>query len=132
MDKLDGEPSFCCCRGTWRRRALADELVDDFGLLQRAAGARVWLGRRRPWQGLLWPAASGHGRPDGGAVEFQERLCGEGGVGACRLRVGKGQNEREWDAATRAHARAKRVLWARPAHARYVLDAMPGRARGLG
>ena len=45
------------------------------------------------------------------------------------LQVSKGQGP---DAATRAHARAKRALWARPAHARYMLDAMPGRARGLG
>ena len=95
--------------------------MDEFGLLQRAAGARVWLGRRRPWQGLLWPASSGHGRPDGGAVELQERLCGEGGVGACRLRVGKGQNERGATAVGHGdsvRARAKRALWARLDYAR--------------
>jgi hypothetical protein len=45
------------------------------------------------------------------------------------LQVSKGQGH---DAAARARARAKRALWARPAHARQVLDAMPERARGLG
>ena len=43
--------------------------------------------------------------------------------------VSKGQGP---DAATRAHAHAKRALWARPEHARDVLDKMPGHARGLG
>ena len=45
------------------------------------------------------------------------------------LQVSKGQGP---DAATRAHARAKRALWARPAHARQVLDEMPARVRELG
>ena len=44
------------------------------------------------------------------------------------LQVSKGQGP---DAATRAHARAKRALWARPEHARYVLGNMPRHARGL-
>ena len=39
------------------------------------------------------------------------------------LRASKGQG---LDAATRAHARAKRALWARPEHARDMLDEMPG------
>ena len=30
------------------------------------------------------------------------------------------------------HARAKRALWARPEHARDVLDEMPARSRELG
>ena len=83
----------------------------------------------------MWPAASGHGRPDGGAVELQGRLCGEGGVGACRLRVGKGQNERGATAVGRGdsvRARAKRALWARPAHARELFGKMPTLARRLG
>ena len=71
----------------------------------------------------------------GGVVELQERLCGEGGVG----RVG-GEWPRVCTSAGRAavrrggsvRARAKHALWARPEHARYVFDAMPGRARGLG
>ena len=48
---------------------------------------------------------------------------------AVALQVSKGQGP---DTVTRAHARAKRALWARPAHARYMLDAMPEHARGLG
>ena len=43
--------------------------------------------------------------------------------------VSKGQGP---DAATRAHAHAKRALWARPAHARQALDEMPARVRELG
>ena len=35
------------------------------------------------------------------------------------------------DAAARAHVRAKRTLWARPEHARDVLDEMPWHARGF-
>ena len=45
------------------------------------------------------------------------------------LQVSKGQGP---DAATRAYARAKRALWARPVHARQVLDEMPARVRELG
>ena len=48
---------------------------------------------------------------------------------AVALQVSKGQGP---DAATRAHARAKRALWARPAHARQVLDEMPARVIELG
>ena len=44
------------------------------------------------------------------------------------LQVSKGQGP---DAATRAHARAKRALWARPANARQVLDEMSARVRQL-
>ena len=70
----------------------------------------------------------------GGAVELQERLCGEAGV----RRVG-GEWPRVSTSAGRAavrrggsvRARAKRALWARPAHARQVLDAMPTRSRPL-
>ena len=47
---------------------------------------------------------------------------------AVALQVSKGQGP---DAATRAHARAKRALWARPEHARYVLGNMPRHARVL-
>ena len=45
------------------------------------------------------------------------------------LQVSKGQSP---DAATRAHARAKCALWARPAHARQVLDETPAGVRELG
>jgi len=45
------------------------------------------------------------------------------------LQVSKGQGP---DAATHAHACAKRALWARPAHSRQVLDEMPARVRELG
>ena len=123
--------------GAWWRRALADAFLDKLGLLQRAAGARVWLGRRRPWQGLLRPPACCHGRPDGGAVGRQEgaRAALRRGRGrACRLCEGSGQNERGEAAVGRGdsvRARAKRALWARPAHARQVLDAMPTRSRPL-
>ena len=44
------------------------------------------------------------------------------------LQASKGQG---CDAATRAHARAKRALWPRPEHARQVLDEMPSCARGF-
>ena len=53
---------------------------------------------------------------------------------ACCLRVGKGQNEREATAEGRddsVRARAKRALWARPAHAREVFGKMPTLARKL-
>ena len=36
------------------------------------------------------------------------------------------------DAAARALAGAKRMLWARPEHARGMLDEMPGQPRGRG
>ena len=45
------------------------------------------------------------------------------------LQVSKGQG---CDAATRAHARAKRALWPRPEHAHQMFDEKPARARELG
>ena len=45
-----GEPPFCSCRGTWRRRELGDTLVDELVLLQGPGGERARLGRRCPWQ----------------------------------------------------------------------------------
>ena len=45
------------------------------------------------------------------------------------LQVSKGQGP---DAVTRAHARAKRALWVRPAHAHQVLNGKPARVRELG
>ena len=45
-----------------------------------------------------------------------------------RSRTGLGAG---WDAVTRAHMRAKRTLWARPVHARDMLDEMPGQPRGF-
>ena len=70
----------------------------------------------------------------GGAVELQERLCGEGGVG----RVG-GEWPRVSTSAGRAavrrggsvRARAKRALWARQEHAREAFDQMPSRPMPL-
>ena len=45
------------------------------------------------------------------------------------LQASKGQG---CDAATRAHARAKRALWPRPEHADQVFNEKPGLARRLG
>ena len=52
-----------------------------------------------------------------------------GRVHGAALQVSKGQG---CDAATCAHARAKRALWPRPERAHQVFDEMPARARGLG
>ena len=90
VDK-NGEPPFYSCRATWRRRARADELADELELFQGAAGVRVWLGRRRPWQR---PAADAGVPPrgsDGGAVGRQGGLECSGewsraGCGSARLR----------------------------------------------
>ena len=109
-------------------------LADKHELLKGAAGEPGWLGRRRPWQGALWPPASRRCRPDGGVVELQGRLCGEGrgrGVDWERGRARPSAGRRQRDAVTRVHARAKRALWARPEHARYVLGNMPRHARVL-
>ena len=70
----------------------------------------------------------------GGAVELQERLCGEGGVGRVggewpRVSTSAGREAVRRGGSVRA--RAKRALWARPERARYVLDRMPGWARVL-
>ena len=116
-------------RATWRRRALADGLEDRLGLyrgqLARCCGSGGAVHGRSP----LWPAASRRGRPDGGAVGRQGRLCGEGGGGRAGCEwgeAGAGAGRRPCDAAARAPARAKRALWACPEHARDVLAIMPG------
>ena len=112
-DKI-GKPPFCCCRAIWRRRGLADKAADELEMFKGAASERWWLGRRRPRQRLLWPHASHRCRPDGGAVGRQGRLCSEGGVGraGCARGVARtSAGRRQWDAAARAHARAKRALW---------------------
>ena len=54
---------------------------------------------------------------------------GEWARTAVALQASKGQGR---DAATRAHARAKRALWPRPEHTQHVFDEMPVRARELG
>ena len=80
------------------------------------------------------PSASRHGRPDGGAVGCQ---VGRGGVAVqgnteCWLGPVTG---RIWvRGATRRLGRtgAKRTLWARPEHARDMLDEMLGHRRGCG
>ena len=41
-----GEPPFCSCRGTWRRRELGDTLVDELELFKGPGGEPGWLGRR--------------------------------------------------------------------------------------
>lgn len=55
------------------------------------------------------------------------------GVQKGTLRAGCGRSRTGlsagWDAVTRAHVCAKRTLWARPVHARDVLDEMPGQPR---
>ena len=96
-----------------------------------------WLGERCHGRGLLRPSASRHGRPDGGSVGCQAvagAALRRGRGRASRLCEGSGQNERGEAAVGRGdsvRARAKCALWARPAHARQVLDAMPTRSRPL-
>ena len=63
----------CSCRASWRRRARADEHVDKHGLFPGAAGARGWLGRRRPRQSPLPTPACRQGSSAGDAVG---RQCG--------------------------------------------------------
>ena len=101
-----------------------------------AAGALVWFGRRRPWQRLAADAgvppkallAALQGARGGVERERASARFG-GGAGA---RVGS-RRVRQCGAAAQC-ARAKRALWARPEHARILLDEMPGRssARGWG
>ena len=83
-------------------------------------------------------AGTHYGRPLAAVADLTVSLWGSSGgleypgewmrTGVA-LQVSKGQGP---DAATRAHARAKRALWARPVHARQVLDEMPARVRELG
>ena len=70
----------CSCRASWRRRARADEHEDKHGLFPGAAGARGWLGRRRPRQSPLPTPACRQGSSAGDAVGRQCGLevCGEG------------------------------------------------------
>ena len=98
------------------------------GCPQGAAGARGWLGRRRPWQSPLPTPACRQGSLDGGAVGRQGGLEGSG-EWARAGRGSAGEQGLGCDAATRAHARAKRALWPRPEHAHQVFDEMPARAR---
>ena len=121
----------CSCRASWRRRARADEHEDKHGLFPGAAGARGWLGRRRPRQSPLPTPACRQGSHDGGAVGRQGVLDGSG-EWASAWRGSAGEQGPGCDAATRAHARAKRTLWPRPEHAHQVFDEMPPRARELG
>ena len=41
-DKIAGEPTFCSCRGTWRRRGLGDTIVDELAKLKGAGGGVAW------------------------------------------------------------------------------------------
>ena len=110
---------------------LADGIALFQGQLARWGGSGGAVRGRSP----LWPAASRRGRPDGGAVGRQGRLCDEGGVrcvGWKRERTRTGAGRRQWDAAARVHARAKRALWPRPEHAHQVFDEKPARSRELG
>ena len=67
----------------------------------------------------LFPGAAG-ARGWLGALLGADEVGGRGSVGE----QGPGR-----DAAARAHARAKRVLWARPVHAHNVFAEMPACAR---
>ena len=60
--------------------------------------------------------------------------CSWGAKGdvACWLRSAEGQSECGARRGGSVAARAKRALWARPEHARDVLDKMLGHAIGLG
>ena len=53
-------------------------VLDKLKLLQGAAGALVWLGRRRPWQRLTADAGVPPKASDGGAVGRQGSLEGTG------------------------------------------------------
>ena len=97
-------------------------------------------GQLARWSGLAGAATAGAccGRPLAVVADLMAALWGSrGGLEGSgewmrtgvALQVSKGQGP---DAATRAHARAKRALWARPAHARQVLDEMSARVRELG
>ena len=82
-------------------------------------------------RGLLWPALAATADLTAALWSSRGGLEGAGewmrtGVA---LQVSKGQGP---DAATRAHARAKCALWARPAHPCQVLDEMLARVRELG
>ena len=63
----------CSCRASWRRRTRADEHEDKHGLFPGAAGARGWLGRRRPRQSPLPTLACRQGSSAGDAAG---RQCG--------------------------------------------------------
>ena len=98
----------CSCRASWRRQACADEHVDKHGLFPGAAGARGWLGRRRPRQSPLPTPACRQGSPDGGAVGRQGWLggfwrVGEGSAWLCKRARARGgtRRGRQCDAATR-------------------------------
>ena len=74
---------FCSCRASWRRRTRAEEHEDKHGLFPGAAGARGWLGRRRPRQSPLpTPACR-----QGGAVGRQGELGGVLVRGECVARL---------------------------------------------
>ena len=75
----------------------------------------------------LMAALRGSRRWSGGSAMREE----SGRAGSARGGTRTGAGRRQWDAATRAHARAKRALWARLEHARDMLDIMPGQPRVL-
>ena len=65
----------------------------------------------------LMVALWGSRRWSGGSAMREE----SGRAGSARGGTRTGAGRRQWDAATQAHARAKRALWPRLEHARYVL-----------
>ena len=125
-----GEPPFCSCRGTWRRRELGDTLVDELALLQGPGGERERLGRRCPWQRRTADA----GVPPKVLWRWRCRAPGRAVVlwrgGECVARFCSVGQDR---GATRRLVCAAAIcaLWARPVHARDVLDEMLWHVRGL-
>ena len=110
---------------------LADGLGDKDGLLTRAAGDELWLGRCRPWQGrtvavgvppkVLWRWRC---RAAGRAVVLWRG--GECVARSCRVGQDRGAMRRL------VCADAICALWARLAHAHHMLGEMPWHARWLG
>ena len=122
------------CRTTWRRQVLADALLDMLGLpkgeLARGCGSGGAVhGRscRSGGGGLRRWRCRAPGGCQGGSAAREE----SGRVGCEWKGTRTGAERLQRDAATRAHARAKRALWPRLEHAREVLSKMPMPVRGL-
>ena len=116
-DKFDGEPPFCSCRATWRRRELADGLADEIELFQGqlarwggsggADTAGACCGRQLAATADLTVALCGARGGRGGSAVQEE--TGRAGCSWPRAKTGAG-----WAAARRSgsvHARAKHALW---------------------
>ena len=52
VDKIAGEPMFCCCRATWRRLAVLAGREDEDGLIQRQLAS--WESLGGAVRGKLW------------------------------------------------------------------------------